>query len=82
MKDFLMKVLRWVPVNLAGILGIVQAFIKFFKEVLTACVNILFPVLPDGVWETVVLKARAFVEKADVFVQKVKEWLLKVGAIK
>jgi hypothetical protein len=77
-----MKVLKWIPVNLASILGVVQAFIKFFKEVLTACVNILFPVLPDGVWEQAVLKARAFVEKADGWVQKAKEWLLKIGAIK
>lgn len=72
------KIIAWASVNLVSILGIVQAVIKFVKEVLTACVNILFPVIPSASFQGVVKAVRGFVEIADGWVEKAKEFLLKV----
>ena len=72
------KLLIWVSVNGLSILGMVQVVIKFVKELLTLVVNILFPIIPDGKFEQIVLKVRAFVEKADGWVENIKKWLLKV----
>jgi hypothetical protein len=72
------KILQWIAVNGLSILGIVQVAIKFVKEVLTLVVNLLFPIIPDGKFEDIILKVRAIVEKADSFVEKIKGWLLKV----
>lgn len=71
------KILTWITLNGLSILGMVQVVIKFVKELLTLVVNVLFPIIPDGKFEEVIIKVRAFVEKADAIVEKVKVWLLK-----
>jgi hypothetical protein len=72
------KIITWLAVNGLSILGMVQVVIKFVKELLTLVVNVLFPIIPDGKFEEVVIKVRAFVEKADELVEKIKNWILKV----
>jgi len=41
-------------------------------------VNVLFPIIPDGKFEVVVLKVRAIVESVDTWIEKGKAVLLKV----
>ena len=77
----LAKLLAWLPLNLASILGIVQGVIKLLKEILTAIVNILFPLIPgEGKFEQIVTKIRDIVNVADGWVEKIKSFLLKATA--
>ena len=74
----LAKLLAWLPLNLASVLGIVQAILKLLKEILTAIVNILFPIIPgDGKFEALVAKIRGWVNKLDDWAESVKSFLLK-----
>lgn len=72
------KLIGWIAVNGLSILGMVQVVIKFVKEVLTLVVNILFPIIPDGKFEAIILSVRGWVEKIDGWVEKGKVWILKV----
>jgi len=74
-----MKLLSWLPINIAGILGIIQAIIKFIKEVLTLVVNLLLPVIPSHKFDDIVMKVRNIMNKIDEGVEKIKNFLLKVG---
>ena len=72
------KIIKWLAVNGLSVLGMIQVIIKFVKELLTLVVNILFPIIPDGKFETIVLKVRAGVEVLDSWVEKIKKWLLEL----
>lgn len=72
------KLLSWVSVNLVSVLAIVQVIVKFVKEVLTAIVNILFPIIPSASFKGVVQAVRGIVNKVDEVLEKIKEQLLKV----
>lgn len=74
----MIKVIQWIALNGLSILGMFQVVIKFAKELLTLVVNILFPIIPDGKFEQIVLKVRSLVEKLDALVEKLKTMLLKV----
>jgi hypothetical protein len=63
-------------VFLAGNLGIIQAVLKFIKELITLIVDILFPIIPIAKFQKVVLTIRAGVETVDGWVEKVKAWLI------
>lgn len=81
MNALIKKLLKWLPVNLAGILGLIQAVIKVIKEILTIIVNILFPIIPgDGKFEETVLKVRELVNKIDKWVESIKGFFLKISA--
>ena len=73
---FVTKIIQWVMVFVAGNLGIVQAAIKFVKEVLTLMVDILFPIIPIEKFQKVVLAIRAGIEQIDGWVEKIKVWLI------
>ena len=75
----MLKLLLWLPKNLASILGIIQAVLKLIKEILTAVVNILYPLIPSAKFQKVVDTVRGIVNKVDEVVQRVKDFLLKVG---
>lgn len=77
--NILKKLLKWIPVNIAGILGITQAILKVIKEILTVIVNILFPIIPSAKFKTVVTVIRGIVNKADGVVQKIKDFLLTIS---
>lgn len=71
------KIIAWIGLNIATVLGIVQAVLKLLKEVLTGIVNTLFPLFPDnGKFETVVNKVRDIVNAIDEWVEKIKEMFL------
>jgi hypothetical protein len=71
------KLIAWFALNGASVIGLIQSVLKFLKEVLTLIVNILFPIIPDGKFEIIVLKVRDIVNKADAFVENIKAKLIK-----
>lgn len=82
MGKFLLKILGWFPLGISSILGMVQAAIKFIKEVITLIINIIFPLVPDtSKFEKIVLKVRDWINKIDEIFEKVKQALLSVTGI-
>jgi len=77
------RVLALLPLSLSSLIGIIQVCIKLIKEILTLCVNILFPLFPDGgKFEKTVLAVRGIVDKIDGLFQNVKVPLLTLaGAV-
>lgn len=70
------KIMVWIKVNCAGVFGIAQAVVKFVKEVLTALINILLPVIPYDQFDPIVMKVRDAVNKVDEFLENIKEKFL------
>lgn len=77
---FLKKIVNWIRLNIVSILGIAQAVVKFVKEVLTAIVNILFPIIPNAKFQAIVMAVRNVVNKIDEWIEKIKAWILPVVA--
>jgi len=73
---FITKIIQWIMVFIAGNLGIVQAAIKFVKEVLTLIVDILFPIIPIAKFQRFIISVRATMETIDGWVEKLKAWLI------
>jgi hypothetical protein len=71
------KLLTWLAVNGASVLGIVQAVLKFSKELVTALINLLSIVAPAHKAQALVLKARDIIEKIDSVVEAYKKYLIK-----
>ena len=72
-------ILKWVYLNLASILGGVQAALKCVKEVLTAVLNLLgYPFFANkfGQYQEIVVKVRDVVNRVDDFVEKIKNYLI------
>jgi hypothetical protein len=75
----LMKVLSFIPNGLSGLLGIVQAFVKFGKEVCTLAIDILSPVIPSEKFKAIIEKVRGFFNAIDSWIEKFKQILLRVN---
>ncbi len=73
---FVTKIITWIKVFLAGNIGIIQAVIKFVKELLTLIIDILFPVIPAAKFQSIVMAVRNVVNQIDDWVEKIKAWLL------
>jgi len=74
--EVLTKIGQWVGVFIAGNIGIVQAVIKFIKELVTLAVDILFPVMPIATFQKVVLSIRDFINTIDSWVEKLKQYFI------
>lgn len=74
----MIKLLQWIPLNAVSVLGVAQGVMKVLKEVLTAVVNILFPLIPNAKFQSVIDKVRAFCNVADTWIEKAKAFLLKI----
>jgi len=82
MLAFLGRLIGMIPLSIGSIIGIIQAAIKFVKEVITLIINLFFPFTPDGgKFESFVLKVRGGVDKVDEWFNKIKEWLLKLTGL-
>ena len=71
------KLLSWVALNGASVLGIVQAIIKCAKELITAILNLFAVVVPNDKFKQIVLTVRDWVNKVDAFVEQYKGLLIK-----
>ena len=76
----LAKLLGWLPANLAGVLGIIQAVIKLIKEILTLVVDILYPIIPSKQFKKVIDTVRGIVNKIDEWIEGIKGFFLKTAS--
>lgn len=72
------KLVTWIRVNCASVLGIIQAIIKSFKEVLTAIFNLISLVAPASTIQSFITDIREALNAVDTFVETYKLKLLKV----
>jgi len=70
------KILTWLRMNGASILGITQAVIKALKELLTAVVNLISIFIPAISAQKIVEVVRDILNTIDEWVEKIKETLL------
>jgi hypothetical protein len=71
-----MKILTWIKVNIATILGTFQAALKALKEILTGIINLLSILIPTSTAQIAVEKAREIVNIVDGWVENIKEKLI------
>jgi len=71
-----MKLLNWIPAFVAPLLGILEAALKFLKEVLTLIVTILFPIIPNEGFKKVITTIRGIVDKAYDLLSQWKDKIL------
>lgn len=79
MNILLSKLLRWLPTNIGAILGVIQAIIKFVKEIVTLALDIIAPLIPGDKDDKIILWVRDMCNKVDEVVEKIKVFLLSVG---
>jgi hypothetical protein len=73
----MVKVISWLMVNGASILGFLQVILKGIKEILTGVVNLISIFLSEEKAEKLVKSIRGFINKADTVVEVIKEFLIK-----
>ena len=74
----LFKLFQVLPLIIVSAFGMVQVIVKALKEVVTACINILFPLFPDnGKFERTINKTRDIINKVDASLEFVKVKILK-----
>lgn len=71
------KIISWVLLNGATLLGCLQAVIKAMKELLTGIVNLVSIFLPSFASKKVVETVRNFMNSIDDFIEKIKTNFIK-----
>ena len=71
------KVLTWIMLNGATLLGLLQSIVKAVKEILTGVVNLISLVLPAEKAEAAVKVVRAILNKIDQVIESIKVFLVK-----
>ena len=71
------KIISWILVNGATLLGCLQAIIKAVKELLTGVVNLVSLFIPDAAAAKLVELIRGFLNKIDDGIETVKGFLVK-----
>ena len=79
MNTLLNKLLRWLPTNIGAILGVIQAVIKFVKEIATLALDIIAPLIPGDKDDKIILWVRDMCNKVDEWVEGIKVFFLKIG---
>ena len=75
----LIKIINWIKMNGAALLGCLQAIIKAVKELLTAVVDLISLFIPVAVAQAIINKIRAVLESVDGVIEIAKVWLLKLN---
>jgi hypothetical protein len=73
----MVKIITWLMVNGATVLGLLQAIVKAVKELLTGVVNLVSLFLPKEKAEAAVKTVRAALNKIDEVIEAVKDFLIK-----
>jgi hypothetical protein len=73
----MVKVISWIMLNGATLLGLLQAVVKAVKELLTGVVNLVSLFLPEEKAEEAVKAVRAVLNKVDEIIEAVKDFLIK-----
>ena len=71
------KIITWVMVNGATLLGCLQAIIKAIKELLTGVVNLISLFIPQAASAKLVKIVRGTLNKIDELIEKLKGYLVK-----
>jgi phage-related protein len=71
-----MKIIKWLLVNGATVLGVLQAIVKMIKELVTGVVNVLSIFMPLETAEKLVETLRGLINKVDSILEWIKEKLL------
>ena len=71
------KIISWVLVNGATLLGCLQAIVKAIKELVTGVVNLLSLFMSAEAAEISVKTVRGILNKVDELLEKVKGFLIK-----
>ncbi len=71
------KIISWVLVNGATLIGVLQALVKAIKELVTGVVNLLSLFMTAEAAEVSVKTVRAILNKVDELLEKVKGFLIK-----
>ena len=79
MNTLIAKLIAWIPKNIVGILGIIQAIIKFGKEIATLALDIIAPIIPGDKDDNIIKTIRDIFNSADGWVEKIKDFLLGMG---
>lgn len=73
-----MKILTWIMVNGASLVGVLQALVKAIKELVTGIVNLLSLFLTQEQAETSVKSVRNALNKVDGWLETLKGILIKL----
>lgn len=71
------KIITWIMLNGATLLGVLQAIIKAIKELVTGVVNLLSIFMTAEAAEVSVKTLRGLLNKVDEAIEKVKGFLIK-----
>ena len=71
------KLITWVMLNGATLLGCLQAVVKAVKELLTGVVNLVSLFIPADKAEAAVKTVRGALNKVDEFIEAIKDFLVK-----
>ena len=71
------KIITWILLNGATLLGLLQAVIKAIKELLTGVVNLLSLFIPQAGANKIVAVVRGFMNKIDDVIELIKRYLIK-----
>lgn len=72
-----MKIITWIMLNGATLLGCLQAIIKALKELATGVINLISLIIPNSTVKTMVEKVRAMFEKVDGWIEIIKAKLIQ-----
>ena len=72
-----MKIITWILVNGATLLGCLQAVVKAIKELLTGVINLLSLFMPQVAAKKAVTIVRDTMNKIDDGIEFIKKYLIK-----
>lgn len=70
------KILAWLLVNGATVLGLLQAIVKAMKELLTGVINLLSLFIPSVAAQQIVKMVRDALNKVDEVIEMMKGYFL------
>jgi hypothetical protein len=80
---FIGRVLAVLPLIVSSGISLIQIAIKCVKEIVTACINLLFPLFPDGgKFEKFVLAVRDKINAFEDWFGAIKDTILKLTGAK
>ena len=71
------KIISWILVNGATLLGVLQAIVKAIKELVTGVVNLLSLFMPQSAADASVTFLRGILNRIDGVIETVKGYLLR-----
>ena len=77
--EYLMKLVKYVPKNMGALVGIVQAVVELIREMCMLVTRLICPIIPGDADEKIVAKIRGIAEVVLELLEKLKNWLLKLG---